>query len=208
MNDDRLQRISAPVVLAPVAQIPHNAAEMTTVAIVCGYDLDSDLAAYVDRVAERLRGRRVDAVILSGGRTSPFIDSSEAYEMNRHLSEVMPHGKVLLDHEAMTTLDNIVHGRTIAEGSFERVEQWLVCCDVAHVAKAWMLARIVLPRRIRMLAVHRRVPLLVWLREPLSIVIESFGALVPRVRPFLSSAAAMMKGVTSKQRRSTRREAA
>src|SRR5438045_6928843 len=163
---------------------------MTTVAIVCGYDLDSDLGAYVERVARRLDGHRVDAVMLAGERTSPSVDSSEAHEMNRHLAELMPHGRVLLDHEAMTTLDNIVHAKKIAERAFERVEQWLVCCDVAHVAKAWTLARIVLPRRVRMLAVHRPVPLLIWLREPLSIIIESFGALVPRVRPLLSAVAA------------------
>jgi hypothetical protein len=168
---------------------------MTTVAIVCGYDLDSDLGAYIARVAQKLVGHRIDAVVLSGGRTSPSIDSSEAHEMNRHLAEIMPHGNVLLDHDAMTTLDNIVHSQRLAERAFERVEQWLVCCDVAHAAKAWTLARIVLPRRIRMLTVHRRVPLLVWMREPLSIIIESFGALVPRVRPLLSMMAARMKGV-------------
>lgn len=177
---------------------------MTTVAIVCGYELDSDLGAYVERVAQRLLGQHIDAVVLSGGRTSPLIDSSEAHEMNRHLAALMPHGKVLLDHEAMTTLDNIVHAKAIAERAFERVEQWLICCDEAHAAKAWTLARIVLPRQIRMLTVHRPVSLFIWLREPLSILIETFGALVPQVRPILSSLAAKMKGVTDKQRNSLR----
>lgn len=179
-----------------------------TIAIVCGYDLDSDLGAYVGRVAQRLEGIHLDAIVLSGGRTHPKIDSSEAREMSRHLAELRPHGTVLLDHEAMTTLDNIVHARELVRQSFTATHDYLVCCDVAHAAKAWLLARIVLRGRIRLLPVPRRVPLYIWLREPFSIVLETLGALLPPVRLWLSRSAARMKGVTEEQRRGIRAEAA
>lgn len=179
-----------------------------TVAIVCGYDLDSDLGAYVEKVAHRLDGIHLDAIVLSGGRTHPNIDSSEAREMSRHLAELRPHGKVLLDHEAMNTLDNIVHARELVKQSFATPHDFLICCDIAHALKAWILARLVLRGRIRMLAVPRSVPLYIWLREPFSIVMETLGALIPPLRTWLSRSAARMKGVTSKQRRSARREGA
>jgi len=175
-----------------------------TIAIVCGYDLNSDLGTYVDRVAQRLDGVQLDAIVLSGGRTSPTIDSSEACEMNRHLADRGPHRRVLLDHRAMNTLDNLVFGRRMAEESLGRIDDYLICCDVAHSAKAWIVARIVLRGRIRMLTVPRTVPLLIWLREPFSIVIETVGAVVVPLRPLLSYFAAMLKGVTPKQRRSAR----
>jgi hypothetical protein len=179
-----------------------------TVAIVCGYDLDSDLGAYVEKVARRLDGIHLDAIVLSGGRTHPTIDSSEAREMSRHLAELRPHGTVLLDHEAMNTLDNLVHARELVKESFATPHDYLICCDVAHALKAWILARLVLRGRIRMLAVPRSVPLYIWLREPFSIVMETLGALLPPLRAWLSRGAARMKGVTWKQRRSTRPEAA
>jgi hypothetical protein len=179
-----------------------------TIAIVCGYDLDSDLGAYIGRVAQRLDGIHLDAIVLSGGRTHPKIDSSEAREMSRHLAELRPQGTVLLDHEAMNTLDNLVHARALVRQSFTATHDYLVCCDIAHAAKAWLLARIVLGRRIHLLPVARRVPLHIWLREPFSIVLETLGALLPPMRAWLSRSAARMKGVTEKQRRRIRPEAA
>jgi hypothetical protein len=189
-----------------MARNTQTAGAVTTVAIVCGYDLDSDLGAYVERVAKRLDGIHVDAIVLSGGRTSPRIDSSEAREMSRHLSALLPHGNVLLDHEAMTTLDNIVYAKRLARQSVEGIERYIVCCDVAHVVKAWLLSHIILRAPIRMLPVHRPVPLYIWLREPLSILLETFGALIPPFRGLLARSAAQMKGVTAKQRRSARPE--
>jgi DUF218 domain-containing protein len=174
---------------------------VTTVAIVCGYDLDSDLREYVERVTRRIHGERFDAVVLSGGRTHPRYSDSEATAMAEHLS---PHHCVLLDHEAMTTLDNIVFGRMLAERSFPRIERWVVCCDVAHAVKVWLLARIVLRGRVAMRVVHRPVPLHIWAREPFSIVLEVAGALIPWLRPLIRGAAARMKGVSSRQRRSAR----
>jgi hypothetical protein len=108
----------------------------------------------------------------------------------------------------MNTLDNVVYARDLINLTFYEARDFVICCDVAHVLKAWILARLLLPGRIRMLAVPRAVPLFIWLREPFSIVVETLGALVPRVRPWLSRAAARMKGVTAKQRRSTRAKAA
>jgi hypothetical protein len=166
-----------------------------TIAIVCGYDLDADLGAYVQRVARKLDGIQLEAIVLSGGRTHPGIDSSEAREMSRHLAEVRPHGTVLLDHQAMNTLDNLVFARELVAQSFAEAHDLIVCCDIAHSLKAWILARLLLRGRIRMLAVPRRVPLRVWLREPLSIVFETLGAIVPALRPLLSRGAARMKGV-------------
>lgn len=179
-----------------------------TVAIVCGYDLDSDLGAYVERVARRLDGVHLDAIVLSGGRTSPKIDSSEAREMSRHLAELRPHGTVLLDHQAMNTLDNLVFACELVERSIGAVDQFLVCCDIAHVVKAAILARLVLRGQIRMLAVPRRVPLHVWLREPFSIALETLGAVIPALRPLLSRGSARLKGVTSRLRHSARPEGA
>lgn len=174
---------------------------MTTVAIVCGYDLDSDLREYVERVTRKIDGERFDAVVLSGGRTHPRFTESEAAAMAEHLSA---HHFVLLDHEAMTTLDNIVFGRVLAERTFPRVERWVVCCDVAHAVKVWLLARIVLRGPVALRVVKRKVPLHIWVREPLSILIEVTGALIPRLRPVIRGLAARMKGVSAMQRRSAR----
>jgi hypothetical protein len=102
---------------------------------------------------------------------------------------------VLLDHQAMNTLDNLVFARELVAQSFAEAHELIVCCDIAHALKAWILARLVLRGRVRMLAVPRRVPLRVWLREPLSIVFETLGAIVPLLRPLLSRGAAWMKGV-------------
>ena len=179
-----------------------------TIAIVCGYDLDSDLGAYVERVARRLDGIHLDAIVLSGGHTSPKVDSSEAREMSRHLAKHRPHGTVLLEDEAMNTLDNIVFARELVDRSIGAVDRFLVCCDIAHVVKAGILARLVLPGRIHMLAVPRRVPFHVWLREPLSIVLETLGAVIPPLRALLSRGTARLKGVSSKQRHSVRPEGA
>src|SRR5438105_2082640 len=113
---ERFQRNDRSTVDRPMAQNAQSQG-LVTIAIVCGYDLDSDLGAYVGRVAERLEGIHLDAIVLSGGRTHPKIDSSEAREMSRHLAELRPHGKVLLDHEAMNTLDNLVHARELVKQS-------------------------------------------------------------------------------------------
>jgi hypothetical protein len=179
--------------LLPMSQGP------VTIAIVCGYDLDSDLGAYVERVSRRLAGIHLDAIVLSGGHTSPTIDSSEAREMGRHLAELRPHGTVLLEDEAMNTLDNIVFARELIERSIGAVDRFVVCCDVAHVLKAGILANLLLRGRVRMLAVQRRVPLHIWLREPLSIGLETLGAVIPPLRLLLSRAAARLKGVTLKR---------
>jgi hypothetical protein len=179
-----------------------------TIAIVCGYDLDSDLGAYVGRVARRLDGVHLDAIVLSGGHTSPTIDSSEAREMSRHLAGLRPHGTVLLEDESMNTLDNLVFARDLIERTVGAVDRYLVCCDVAHVLKAGILARLLLRGRVRMLAVRRRVPLHVWLREPLSIVLETLAAVIPPLRPLLSRGAARLKGVPAKRHPSARPEGA
>lgn len=179
-----------------------------TIAIVCGYDLDSDLGAYVERVARRLDHLHLDAIVLSGGHTSPSIDSSEAREMGRHLAKLRPHGTVLLEDESMNTLDNLVFARDLVERSVGAVDRYVVCCDIAHVLKAGILAWLVLRGRVEMVAVQRRVPLHIWLREPFSIVLETLAAMIPFLRPLLSRAAARLKGVPAKRHASAHPEGA
>ena len=177
---------------------------ITSIAIVCGYDLDSDLAAYVRAVALRLAGVRIEAVIFSGGRTSPRCSSSEAEIMSAQFEKWVTEEQVLLDNDAMTTLDNIVFAKQIADERVAHVDRYLVCCDVAHAVKARLLARVILGRTARVLPVRRRVPLWIWLREPFSAAIELVGALVPAIQPWLSTAAARMKGVRPPSRSAQR----
>ena len=119
---------------------------MTTVAIICGYDLDSDIDDYIDRVSVKLAPETVDAVILSGGRTSPHTDASEASTMAVSLKARLHHDVVLLDHEAMTTLDNIVYAKRLALQMYPHVDRYIVFGDVAHIVKIWLLSRIILRR--------------------------------------------------------------
>jgi hypothetical protein len=48
---------------------------MRSVGIVCGYDLNDDLPGYVRSVAPLIARENLDFVILSGGRTSPPIQT-------------------------------------------------------------------------------------------------------------------------------------
>src|SRR6266576_3071432 len=73
---------------------------MRSVGIVCGYDLNDDLPGYVRSVAPLIARENLDFVILSGGRTSPRSDHSEAWVMAGHLREMLPAPTfVLEEHE-------------------------------------------------------------------------------------------------------------
>ena len=141
---------------------------MTTIAIVCGYDLDSDLREYVRRVAAAIAEERCDALVLSGGRTSPTIDDSEARAMTRALSEHLTDPVMVLEERAMTTLENLVFAREIAERLFP-VRRYVVTCDRVHAPKVFALSAILLRRRFTVRSVARKVPLKVILFEPVSL---------------------------------------
>ncbi len=174
---------------------------MTHVAIICGYDRFSDLHQYAADVAAQLAGERVDAVVVSGGFTSPRSGVSEAALMARVLTEIIPDLVVVLEERAMTTLDNLVFGRGLAEHLFGRITRFVVFCDVAHRVKVAVLSRIILGVDATVRAVHRVVPWFTYAFEPVSIVVESTAALVRPLRSPLSRLAAMSKGLSDSSRR-------
>ena len=180
---------------------------MTSIAIVCGYDLHSDLRDYVRRVAAVLDSEKCDALVLSGGRTSTTIDDSEAQAMTRALAEHLVDPVVVLEERAMTTLENIVFAREMAERLFP-VRRYVVTCDRVHAAKVMALCAILLRRRFRVRPVPRKVPLRVTLFEPISFVAEVTAAIVPFLRPLLRRVAMRFKGLVERSPRSTRRATA
>ena len=175
---------------------------MKTIGIVCGYDRFDDLHVYVERVAELIAAESVDAVILTGGFTSPESWHSEAWLMATVLSRVMPRQRILIEEQAMTTLDNLVFARQLAHRIFGRVCEWKVYCDAAHRLKVAVLSRIILGRHAQVLAVDRDVELRIRLVEPFSVIFESICAHVPGLQRALSAFAARMKGVSGISRRS------
>lgn len=180
---------------------------MTTVGIICGYDLHSDLRDYVRRVAAIIEDEQCDALVLSGGRTSPTIDDSEAQAMTRALTEHLNNPLVVLEERAMTTLDNIVYAREIAERMFP-VRRYVVTCDRVHAAKVMALSAILLRRRFKVRAVPRKVPMKVTLFEPVSFVLEVIAAIFPVFRSMLRASARKLKGLSAPSRRSVPRAVA
>ena len=180
---------------------------VTSIAIICGYDLHSDLRDYVRRVAAILDSEGCDAMVLSGGRTSATIDDSEARAMTRALAEHLKDPVVVLEERAMTTLENIVFAREMAERLFP-VRRYVVTCDRVHAVKVMALCAILLRRRFRVRPVARKVPLRVTLFEPISFVAEVAAAIMPVFRPLLRRGAMKFKGLAERSPRSTRREAA
>ena len=115
---------------------------------------------------------------------------------------------MLLDEAAMTTLDNLVHSRELAERRFGAVGGFLVCCDRAHHMKVTVLSRLVLRAPSVVMSVERPVHWVVGAIEPFSIVLESVGAMLPPLRRMLSRGAATIKRVRGTVSRSVPREAA
>ena len=168
---------------------------MKSIGIVCGYDRFEDLHEYVERVAELIGIAPVDAVILTGGFTSPDSWHSEAWLMAAVLARVMPLQRILIEEQAMTTLDNLVFARSLAHQIFGRISEWKVYCDAAHRLKVSVLARILLGRHARVYAVDRDVEWHIRMIEPISVVFEAVCAHVPGLQRTLSAFAARMKGV-------------
>ena len=171
---------------------------MRSVGIVCGYDLDDGLPGYVTSVAPLIVRENLDFVILSGGRTSPQSHHSEAWVMARHLRELVPLQDVVLEEHAMTTLENLIFARGLAEQRCGVAVHFVVFCDHVHQRKVATLARLILGARTIVLAVDHDVAPRVRLFEQVSHFIETVVAVMPRLRKYLRAVAILMKGVSGK----------
>jgi hypothetical protein len=178
---------------------------MRSVGIVCGYDLDDDLGGYVRSVAPLIAREKLDVVILSGGRTSPRSHHSEAWVMAQQLSGLIAAPPLVLEEHAMTTLENLIFARGLAEQhADDEVERFVVFCDAIHRRKVTTLSRLILGARTAVRAVEHQVALRVRLFEPLSHIVETVVALAPRLRKYLRAAAMRIKGVTGEPPRAAR----
>jgi hypothetical protein len=182
---------------------------MTRVGVVCGYDLNGDLPAYVAGVARELALVHCDVVIFSGGQTSPVTWHSEAWTIADGVHALLPELEIILEERAMTTLDNLVFAHAIAQKGFPGAAlDYVVFCDSAHARKVRILSRMILGLRTTVVALQRDVSLGIRLFEPLSIVFEMLGAVSPRMRRAVRAGAVLLKGLTAEQRRSVLRAAA
>ncbi|MEO6259047.1 MAG: ElyC/SanA/YdcF family protein, partial [Thermoanaerobaculia bacterium] len=177
---------------------------MARVGIVCGYDLDADLTAYVESIRPLILREKLDYVVLSGGRTSPASFSSEAWMMAGLLGEFMPLDRVLLEEHAMTTLENLVFGRGLAEHAAGRIDRFVVFCDLVHRRKVGTLARMILGSNAMVYCVEHPVRLRARLFEPISHFLEAVVAKAPWTRRYLRAAVVRLKGVTGAPPRSAR----
>lgn len=172
---------------------------MRSVGIVCGYDLNEDLPGYMRSVAPLIARENLDFVILSGGRTSPRSHHSEAWVMAGHLREILPklpQPELVLEEHAMTTLENLIFARGLAERYAGVVARFVVFCDRVHRRKVAALAKLILGARAVVHCVDHNVAIGVRLFEPLSHVIETLVARAPRLRKYLRAAAVRLKGVS------------
>jgi hypothetical protein len=168
---------------------------MRSVGIVCGYDLNDDLQGYVRSVAPLIARENLDFVILSGGRTSPRSKHSEAWVMAGHLRDIVPAPTLLLEEHAMTTLENLIFARGLAEHHAGVVARFVVFCDRVHRRKVAALSRLILGARTIVHCVDHDVTMRVRLFEPVSHVIEAAVARAPWLRKYLRAAAIRLKGV-------------
>src|SRR5438270_226381 len=120
---------------------------MRSVGIVCGYDLNDGLRDYVESVAPLIERENLDFVILSGGRTSPQSHHSEAWVMAAHLRESLPTRELVLEEHAMTTLENLIFARGLAEHHAGVVARFVVFCDRLHRRKVAALPKLILDAR-------------------------------------------------------------
>jgi hypothetical protein len=169
---------------------------MRSVGIVCGYDLNDHLPDYIRSVAPLIARENLDFVILSGGRTSPRSNSSEAWVMAGHLRGLLQTPEIVLEEHAMTTLENLIFARGLAEHHAGVVARFVVFCDRVHQRKVAALAKLILGARAIVRCVDHDVTTRVRLFEPVSHLVESVVAHVPRLRKYLRAAAIRIKGVS------------
>lgn len=155
---------------------------MTSIAILCGYRELHSLKDYIARIAPHLQLDAPAFAILSGGITTSD-GRSEAEVMAETLSQICPEQPFLLDEDAMTTLDNLVNGKALAERTFGRVSRWTVFCDTTHRLKVATLTRLILGADAVVRDVPRPVPLGTRLLELPTLLVESCAAVLPWLRP-------------------------
>lgn len=180
---------------------------MTSIGIVCGYDLHADLDSYVNAVAGRLEQESLDTVILAGGYTSPGQYHSEAWVMAAALRARMPSLDLMLEERSLTTLDNLIFADELARNRFGKISDFVIYCDIAHRTKVRLLAKMLLGAPAAIRALPREVPLRVRLFEPFSIVIEALGAKFGGVQRLVRRTAVRLKGLTSEHRHTVLRAA-
>ncbi|HET7436487.1 MAG TPA: YdcF family protein [Thermoanaerobaculia bacterium] len=169
---------------------------MTTIGIVCGYDDLHTLRGYMSHLAPEIDSAAPTVVVLSGSVTSPDANASEAEVMADLLAELLPGQPSLIEDQAMTTLENLVNSKALAQRTFGRVERWIVFCDATHRTKVSVLARLILGPRVRIISVPRRARFYKRIVEPVLLVVEAIIALVPRLQPAFRLAAVRWRGVT------------
>jgi hypothetical protein len=95
----------------------------------------------------------------------------------------------------MTTLENLIFARGLAEHHAGVVARFVVFCDRVHRRKVAALSRLILGARTIVQCVDRDVTMRVRLFEPASHLIEAVVARAPRLRKYLRAAAIRIKGV-------------
>ena len=166
---------------------------VATALIVCGYDLDTDLRSYVADVIRATEHEEPELLILSGGRTSPHSTDSEALVMSQAFAELRPGRAVLLEEEALNTLENLLHAKQLAEETNPAIERYVIVGDTAHRRKLAILARLVIGRNVSIIAVPRPTAFITHLFEPVSTLFEAIAAVSPATRRFLRSGAMLFK---------------
>jgi uncharacterized SAM-binding protein YcdF (DUF218 family) len=164
-----------------------------TALIVCGYDLDTDLRAYVADVIRATQHEQPDLLILAGGRTSPYTTDSEALVMSHAYAELQPERAVVLDEDSVSSLENLLHAKRLAEANDVPIERFVVVGDTAHRRKLSILARLVIGRNASVIAVPRPTAIITHVLEPLSTFFEAIGAVVPATRRVVRSGALLFK---------------
>ena len=104
--------------------------------------------------------------------------------------------ELVLEEHAMTTLENLIFARGLAEHHAGVVARFVVFCDRVHQRKVATLAKLILGARAIVHCVDRDVARRVRLFEPVSHLIEAVVAHFPPLRKYLRAAAIRMKGVS------------
>jgi hypothetical protein len=166
-----------------------------TALIVCGYDLDTDLRSYVADVIRATRTEDPELLILTGGRTSPLSNDSEAAAMSRAFAELQPEREVLLEEESLNSLENLLHAKKLVEANHSAIERYVVVGDTAHRRKLSILARLVIGRNASVIAVPRPTAFITHIFEPISTLLEAIAAMVPATRRIVRTGAMLFKAM-------------
>ena len=122
--------------------------------------------------------------------------------MAGYLRNILTEPELVLEEHSMTTLENLVFARALAEHHAGVVERFVVFCDRVHRRKVATLAKMILGGHTIVQSVDHQVTMRVRLFEPISHLIETLAAGVPPLRKYLRAAAIRIKGVSEKSARS------